>query len=85
MPTGKRKSQTYALYDGRKKVYIGEAANPQQRAEQHREDGKRFDRVETTSRPMLKENAQKREAEQLETYRRGHGGKGPRYNETDDG
>ena len=82
---GKRKSLTYALYDGRKKVYVGEAANPERRADQHRNEGKQFDRVETTSRPMLKENAQKREAEQLETYRRGHGGKNPQYNETDDG
>ena len=82
---GKQKSRTYSLYNGRQKVYIGEAADPERRAEQHRQEGKRFDRVEFTSRPMLKENAQTREAEQLETYRRGHGGKNPRYNETDDG
>ena len=82
---GKQKSRTYSLYKGRQKVYIGEAANPEQRAEQHREEGKVFTRVETTSRPMMKENAQKREAEQLEAYRRAHGGKNPRYNETDDG
>jgi predicted GIY-YIG superfamily endonuclease len=82
---GKRKSQTYALYNGREKVHIGEAANPEQRAEQHREDGKVFTRVEKTSRPMLKENAQEREADQLESYRRSHGRRNPRYNETDDG
>ncbi len=82
---GRRKSQTYALYKGREKVYIGEAGNPEQRAEQHRDEGKRFDRVETTSRQMLKENAQNREADQLATYRRGHGGKNPKYNKDDDG
>ena len=82
---GKQKSQTYALYKGREKVYIGEAGSPEKRAEQHRDEGKRFDRVENTSRPMLKENAQNREADQLATYRRGHGGKNPKYNKDDDG
>lgn len=82
---GKGKSQTYALFDGKKKVYIGEASDPARRAEQHRDEGKRFTRVEVTSRSMKKENAQKRESEQLESYRRGHGGKNPRYNETDEG
>ena len=82
---GKQKSRTYSLYNGRQKVYIGEGAKPEKRAEQHRVEGKRFDRVEVTSRPMLKENARKREGGQLEAYRRGHGGKNPRYNETDDG
>ena len=82
---GRRKSQTYALYKGREKVYIGEAGNSERRAEQHRDEGKRFDRVETTSRQMLKENAQNREADQLATYRRGHGGKNPKYNKDDDG
>ena len=79
------KSRTYSLYQGRKKVYIGEAADPERRAEQHRQEGKDFNRVEATSRPMLKKNAQKREAEQLEAYRRGHRGRNPRYNETDEG
>ena len=82
---GKQKSRTYSLYKGRQKVYIGESADPERRAEQHRDEGKNFDRIDVTSRPMLKDNAQTREAEQLETYRRGHGGKNPKYNETDDG
>ena len=82
---GKQKSKTYNLFKGREKVYIGEAANPEQRAERHRDEGKRFDRVETTSRLMLKGNAHKREAEQLATYRRGHGGMNPKYNKDDDG
>ena len=82
---GKQKSKTYTLFKGREKVYIGEAADPKQRAEQHRDEGKRFDRVVITSRPMLRANAQEREAEQLATYRRGHEGKNPKYNKDDDG
>ncbi len=56
---GKQTSKTYALFQGREKVYIGEAVNTERRAEQHRDEGKRFDRVEITSRPMLKANAQR--------------------------
>jgi predicted GIY-YIG superfamily endonuclease len=82
---GKQTSKTYALFEGREKVYIGEAANTERRAEQHRDEGKRFNRVEITSRPMLKANAQRREADQLAAYRRGHSGKNPRYNKDDDG
>ena len=82
---GKQKSKTYALFEGRKKVYIGESANPERRAEEHRDEGKHFDRVEITSRSMLKANAQKREADQLASYRRSHRGNNPRFNKDDDG
>ena len=34
---------------------------------------------------MLKTNAREREADQLESYRRSHGGKNPKYNKDDDG
>jgi predicted GIY-YIG superfamily endonuclease len=79
------KSRTYELWHKGKKVYIGESEDPAQRAEQHKQQGKRFDRLSVTSRSMKKENAQKREADRLEVYRRGHGGKNPRYNKSDDG
>ena len=78
-------SRTYSLWNKGKKVYIGESDDPEKRAAQHANDGKKFDRVETTSRPMKQENVEKREAEQLKTYRRGHGGKNPKYNKTDEG
>ena len=80
-----KKSQTYALWNKRKKVYIGESEDPQKRAEKHADEGKKFTRVEITSRPMKPENAEKRETEQLKNYRRGHGGKNPKYNKTDEG
>ncbi len=82
---GQQKSKTYALYQGRKKIYIGESENPERRAEQHRDEGKVFDRLEVTSRSINKDNAQKRQADQLETFRRGHKGQNPKYNETDEG
>ena len=55
-------SRTYALWKGREKVYIGESGDPEKRAKQHADEGKKFDRVETTSRPMKIENAEIREA-----------------------
>ncbi len=51
----------------------------------HRDEGKVIERLEVTSRPVNRDNAQKRQGEQLETFRRGHKGKNPKYNETDEG
>lgn len=79
------KKHTYALYQGREKVYIGRTDNLDRRLEEHRDDGKRFTRAEKTSRLMSEDGAQDREADQLETYRDGHGGKNPQYNKTDKG
>ena len=81
----KRNTQTYALYQGNEKVYIGITNDLEQREQKHRNDGKKFSRIEPTSRRMKPDSAKNREAEQLETYRRGHKGKNPRYNKTDDG
>ena len=80
-----KKSQTYALWNKRKKVYIGESEDPQKRAEEHAADGKKFQSVQITSRPMKPENAEKRQASQLQAYRQGHRGKNPKYNKTDEG
>ena len=80
-----RDTVTYALYDGRKKVYIGTTNDPEARTEQHRKEGKNFTRVEATSRRMTENSAQKREAEQLASYRRSHRGHNPRYNKDADG
>ena len=80
----KRKSSVYELFDGNEKVYIGEG-DIDGRVAAHQADGKRFTRVEQVGRQMSKAGAQEREAQRLETYRRGHGGRNPRYNETDEG
>ncbi len=81
----KRDTQTYALYDGPKKVYIGTTNDLERRAEQHRDSGKDFTRVEPTSRRMTEEGAKAKEADQLEVYREGHDGRNPRYNKDSDG
>ena len=76
----KRDTVTYALYEGNKKVYIGTTNDPDRRAEQHRQQHKRFTRMDITSRRMTEESAKQREAEQLEAFRRGHKRHNPRYN-----
>ena len=81
----KRDTQTYALYDGPKKVYIGTTDDLQRRGEEHRDSGKRFTRIDQTSRQMTEEGAKDKETNQLEAYREGHGGRNPRYNKDSDG
>ncbi len=80
-----RKTKSYALYDGRRKVYIGESNNLPRRARQHEEEGLEFTRIVATSRAMTKEGAKHKEADQLEAYRRVHRGRNPRYNEDPEG
>ena len=81
----KRNTQTYALYDGRKKVYIGTTNDLERREEEHRNENKRFTRIQPTSRRMTEEGSMKKEAEQLSTYRQSHQGHNPRYNKDSDG
>lgn len=88
MSKKKRDSVTYDLVrgQGNQVVYRGLTAQDlEARAEQHRKDGKKFDRIVKTSRRMTNESARIREKESLERYRKGHGGRNPLYNETDDG
>ena len=83
-----RDTATYDLVRGRgnQVVYRGTTSQDLgERATQHRADGKKFDRIVQTSRRMTEEGARRREAENLERYRKSHGGRNPLYNETDDG
>ena len=83
-----RNTVTYDLVrgQGNRVVYRGRTSQDiDDRAAQHRSDGKDFDRIVPTSRRMTDEGAKRREAESLERYRRSHGGRNPRYNETDHG
>lgn len=86
--TKKRDTRTYDLVrgQGNQIVYRGITSQDlEERAAQHRAGGKRFDRIVPTSRRMTAEGAHQREQEDLARYRRGHGGRNPLYNETDDG
>ena len=83
-----RDTVTYDLVRGRgnRVVYRGTTSQDlSDRESQHRADGKKFDRIIQTSRRMTEGGARHREAQDLERYRRSHGGRNPLYNETDDG
>lgn len=82
---GKCDTITYALYDKKKKVYIGTTNDPEERAAQHKNQGKRFTRMEKTSRRMTEDGAMKKEAERLKSYRQGHSGRNLRHNKSSDG
>ena len=81
----KRDTVTYELKRGRTVVYRGTTNDLESREQQHRSDGKRFDKMNPTSRKMTSEGAKRKEAESLQTYRRSHGGKNPLYNKDSDG
>lgn len=85
MPQKPRDTVTYDLKQGRQIVYRGTTNDPEQRMERHKDEGKRFDRLVVTSRKMTEDGAKKKEADKLEAYRRGHGGKNPLYNKDSDG
>lgn len=85
MPKKPRDTVTYDLKRDRKVVYRGTTNDPDQREQSHRADGKNFDKLVVTSRRMTREGAEKKEAENLATYRKGHGGRNPKYNKTEDG
>jgi len=81
----KRDTYTYELKDGKKVVYRGTTQDPERRAQEHRSAGKRFTQLTPTSRKMTEEGAKQKESQDLSTYRRGHGGKNPKYNKDTDG
>ena len=81
----KRDTITYDLKEGRKVVYKGTTNDPEEREKQHKREGKQFTKLLPTSRRMTKKGAKKRESENLERYRRSHGGMNPKYNKDSDG
>jgi predicted GIY-YIG superfamily endonuclease len=85
MPKKPRDTVTYDLKQGRKVVYRGTTNDPEQRAQQHQNEGKKLAKLTVTSRKMTDEGAKQKEAEALEKYRGNHGGKNPKYNKDDDG
>ena len=81
----KRNTVTYDLKTGSKVVYKGITKNPERREEQHRQEGKKFSHLKITSRQMTEEGAIKKEQKELQTYRKTHQGKNPKYNKDSDG
>lgn len=80
----KRDHYRYELKDGNKIVYIGITDDPSRREAQHRQEGKRFSHMRVVGLAVTIDTAQKWEKERLETYRKSHSGKNPRYNRTNE-
>lgn len=85
MSKKQRNTVTYDLKRGNNVVYRGTTDDPERREQQHKESGKMFDNLKVTSRRMTENGAKSKESENLDRYRKGHGGKNPIYNENDDG
>jgi predicted GIY-YIG superfamily endonuclease len=81
----KRETYNYNLKQGRKVVYKGTTNNLEKREQEHRNSGKRFDKIEKVGRVKTETGARKTEAKQLATYRKNHGGNNPKYNKTKNG
>lgn len=81
----KRGTKTYRLKDGNKTVYIGTTNDLERREEEHKEERKKFTKLEPTSPKMTEDGAKQKEADKLRTFRQGHGGKNPKYNKDSDG
>ena len=83
--TKPRNTVNYELKDGKKVVYIGSTNNPERREKEHQGENKNFTHMNIISRQMTKDGAKAKEEERLATYRKGHGGKNPKYNKDSDG
>ena len=76
----KRNTYPYVLKHGRKAVYIGITKDPERREQEHRDEGKNFTSM-ILDFPCSEETALKREQEKIESYKRSHKGKKPKYND----
>lgn len=85
MPRKPRDTYAYDLFDGRYKVYTGITNDPARRAAEHEADGKRFTRMQLHGPARTRESAKALESAKLKCFRRGHGGRNPKYNVNDDG
>ena len=77
-----RNHSRYELRDKGKIVYVGITNDPERRKEEHKDEGKRFGSMNVVGPKVTHGGAEDWEESRLEQYRRSHGGKNPRYNET---
>ena len=80
----KRDTVTYELKDANKVLYAGTTNDPKRREQQHKNEGKKFGHLRSTSRRMTEAGAMEKEDKRLATYRKNQG-KNPKYNKDTDG
>lgn len=79
----KRDYYRYNLKEDHTIAYKGITKYPEQRVEQHKDEDKKFTHMQIIGPAVTKDTAEKWEEESLRQYRYNHGGKNPRYNETE--
>ena len=82
---GERDTYTYELKVHHRVVYRGQTKDPDRRMKEHERDGKVFTHMLIKGKAKTEAGAKKAERRSLETYRENHGGRNPRYNQTDHG
>jgi predicted GIY-YIG superfamily endonuclease len=80
----KNDTSKYILKEGNKIVYVGITNDPGRRETQHRNDGKKFDKMEKVGHVCTRKGAENWETERLESYMKSQG-RLPKYNETTTG
>ena len=80
----KRDTNVYELKDGKKRVYLGTSNNPQRRIKEHKQDGKKFTKLNILTPKMQKNNAEKKETNLIKKHKKTTGSL-PKYNITETG
>lgn len=80
-----RKYYRYLLRDGPRIVYVGITDDAERRRAEHEREGKEFTAMSIQGPVVTENTARKWEQDTLEQYRRNHGGRNPKYNQTDQG
>jgi len=75
-----RDTWLYELKDSNKIVYYGISHDPDKRAIQHSNAGKKFTHINIKSVALTRESAEKRERQEIQRYQRQRRGRSPKYN-----
>lgn len=75
-----RDTWLYELKNHKRIVYIGISCDPDRRAIQHINAGKKFTHINVKSVALTAKSAERREKEEIQRYQRQHGGRPPKYN-----
>lgn len=79
-----KKAVTYKLITNGKANYIGTTNDPNRRLVEHIQGGKVFDQMVITSQVLSRQEAERREARNIKSYKEATG-HNPKYNKTPDG
>ena len=83
--SGAREYYNYELKKHSTVVYRGQTKDPHGRKSAHIRDGKQFTHMVVKGNAKTRQGALKAEKKSLQTYRKSHGGKNPKYNKTNHG